>query len=84
MSLYNYCDSVGLKAPQCLYSIYYGIKREQSLISDVVRYVIIRKLLDSISGIDTPTGNSGMLCLYTGFFFRKVAYASYDVIWFVV
>jgi hypothetical protein len=44
-------------AIELVYSICCGIVGTSSPVSDVVRHVIIRKVLDSTSGIHTPVGN---------------------------
>jgi hypothetical protein len=55
-----------------------------SSVSDVHSYLIIRKLLDSVFSILLLFIHRwGIRHAYTGLFFRKVAYISYDVLRFV-
>jgi hypothetical protein len=67
-----------------LYSIYCVNKGASSSVSDVERYVIIRKLLDSLFDIFRYSCASGKFKhTYTGLFFLNVAYKDCGVSWLV-
>jgi hypothetical protein len=69
-----------VKRKKIIYSIYYGNESASSSVNDVDRYVIIRKLLDSILNVLQYTHAGGKFRhVYTAFFFRKFAYSRYDV-----
>jgi hypothetical protein len=66
-----------------LYSIFCENKGSSSLVSDIDRCVIIRKLQNSILNIFPVFVGQREIQTYAELFFRKVAYTRYDVIWSV-
>jgi hypothetical protein len=65
-----------------LYSIYYENESVSSSVSDVDRYVIIRKLLDPFSTYFQYSYAGGKF-KHTQDFSRKVPHTRYEVPWFV-
>jgi hypothetical protein len=60
-----------------------GTRARHRQLSDIGRYVMIRKLLDPIFNMLSVFIRRCEIHIYTGLFFHNVAYTKYEVYWFV-